>query len=253
MKILLCIDDTDNLESIGTGKLLENLGNHLKEMNLAIPGFISRHQLHIHESIAYTSHNSSMCCQCEVLEGKLKEVEAVAKKYLEEHAAEGSDPGLCIVQLDSMGPQVQQELIAFGLRAKSEVLQKSDAYQLARAFSGIIHLSEHGGTGDGIIGALAGCGLRLSGHDGRLKGKCKPEEPEAILTVQEFCRQYDIAFALGEDFQRIPMEDTMTCKNVIKKILWNHQPSVILEPNVEGRAQWRVMSKSDLNKKGIGR
>ena len=24
-----------------------------------------------------------MCCQCEVLEGKLKEVEAVAKKYLE--------------------------------------------------------------------------------------------------------------------------------------------------------------------------
>ena len=29
MKLLICMDDTDNLDSIGTGQLLENLCGHL--------------------------------------------------------------------------------------------------------------------------------------------------------------------------------------------------------------------------------
>ena len=45
-----------------------------------------------------------------------------------------------------------------------------DAYLLAEQFPEL-SLSEHGGTGDGVIGALAGVGLRLSGSDGRIKGK----------------------------------------------------------------------------------
>lgn len=55
-----------------------------------------------------------------------------------------------------------------GLRAKREVLTKEHAYALARRLR--VHLSEHGGTGGGIIGALAGIGLYLEGNDGRYRG-----------------------------------------------------------------------------------
>ena len=74
-------------------------------------------------------------------------------------SAPGSDPGLCVVATTSVsGPKA---LIGFGQTAKDSVLTKSDAYGLAQRLG--IHLSEHGGTGQGVIGALAGAGLRLIG------------------------------------------------------------------------------------------
>ena len=62
MNIFICIDDTDNLESIGTGEVLEELMAALDAQQLAQCSFVTRHQLFIHPDIAYTSHNSSMCC-----------------------------------------------------------------------------------------------------------------------------------------------------------------------------------------------
>ena len=96
MKLLICIDDTDNLDSIGTGQLLENICADLEARGLAKGGFVTRHQLLIHEDIAYTSHNSSMCCQAETDDPA--STAAAAKAYLQSHAAPGSDPGLCILQ-----------------------------------------------------------------------------------------------------------------------------------------------------------
>jgi hypothetical protein len=60
-------------------------------------------------------------------------------------------------------------LIAFGQSAKVAVKTKQQAYELAAELG--IDLTEHGGTGQGVIGALAGLGLRLSGQDGRVKGQ----------------------------------------------------------------------------------
>jgi hypothetical protein len=58
--------------------------------------------------------------------------------------------------------------------AKKQVLKKEDAYSLASDTG--VHLSEHGGTGQGVIGALAGAGLRLGGNDGRLRGRLDAEQ-----------------------------------------------------------------------------
>ena len=46
-----------------------------------------------------------------------------------------------------------------------------------------IHLSEHGGKGIGVIGALAGVGLRMSGNDGRFRGKIEIEPAWTAITV----------------------------------------------------------------------
>jgi hypothetical protein len=99
--------------------------------------------------------------------------------FLEKRSAKGSDPGLCMAKLND---QLQNEkLIEFGLKAKSHVLCKSEAYNLAKETE--IHLSEHGGTGIGVIGALAGIGLRLTGNDGRYRGWYHFGKPGDIVTA----------------------------------------------------------------------
>ena len=142
MQALLCIDDTDNLDSIGTGEMLQNLSQLLDQKNLAQAGFVTRHQLFLHEDIAYTSHNSAMCTGLLLRQEDLAEILSVAGRFLQEEAAEGSDPGLCLLCYEALTDRA--ELIAFGRRAKQEVLQKQDAYQLAAKYPGIVFLSEHG-------------------------------------------------------------------------------------------------------------
>jgi hypothetical protein len=190
MKLIVCIDDTDNMESIGSGELLQIMGQELFESGVGKAGFITRHQLYVHEDIPYTSHNSSMCCEIEIDERNYRTVKEYAIGFLEENSAEGSDPGLCIIKRELLPVNMISQLITYGKAAKSSVLTKEMAYQLAESMSEWVHLSEHGGTGQGVIGALAGCGLRLSGNDGRMKGKIYPENPGNLMTVEHICKRY---------------------------------------------------------------
>ena len=61
MKVLISIDDTDNIESRGTGALASLLSKECENRNWGRTYPITRHQMLIHPDIPYTSHNSSMC------------------------------------------------------------------------------------------------------------------------------------------------------------------------------------------------
>lgn len=158
----LSFDDTDTKDSIGTGHVLEGF---LTEAGIDFD-YISRHQLYVHEEIPYTSHNSSMCAK--IWTGRSEtDLVAAAAAYLKTHAPLGSDPGLGVLALPLTGPAI--ELVLWGKAAKKSVLQKADAYALSQRCG--VHLSEHGGDGQGVVGALAAIGLRLAGDDGRIRGK----------------------------------------------------------------------------------
>ncbi|MBQ6264694.1 MAG: DNA-binding protein [Clostridia bacterium] len=188
MNLFVCIDDTDNFDSIGTGELLENMMGEAAIKGLAECGFTVRYQLFIHDDIPYTSHNSSMCCSVHT-----DDPDALTEfcgKYLEEYSAEGSDPGLCILaDNESLD---YSALVDFGKRAQNEVLTKADAREAAEKFNGELHLSEHGGTGDGIIGALAGAALRAGKEEGRIKGKLQPLPGKPDWTSGEFADVFGI-------------------------------------------------------------
>lgn len=194
MSIYVCIDDTDNIESIGTGEVAERIRKAIHQSLSLASSLITRHQLLIHEDIPYTSHNSSMCFELPMGEKKdLDPVIQIAKETILTSMAEGSDPGLCV--LCNPDQETTKSLIDFGKSAKKEVLSKKKAYDLATKLK--IHLSEHGGTGDGIIGALSGIGLRLSGNDGEVKGGLKDiqeglYEVEALLGRDDVTRIYDL-------------------------------------------------------------
>ncbi len=165
MHLLLGLDDTDVLgHAIGTGRLARELGAHLEGLGLARLTGVVRHQLLVDPRIPYTSHNSPACLILKARpdgNGLAGRILAQAADYVVSRSAAGSDPGLCLVDKPRVGPRVRH----FGRRAGCEVLSKAEALELAEAQG--IPLRELGGTGEGVIGALAAVGLTAEGNAGR--------------------------------------------------------------------------------------
>ena len=215
MGIYICIDDTDNLESIGTGEVAERIGVAVHDRLGLASTMVTRHQLLIHEDIPYTSHNSSMCF--ELPGGKACHVGAViriAEETIVESMAPGSDPGLCVVC--DPDNTTRKKLSDFGKTAKEKVVSKEAAYRLAKELN--IHLSEHGGTGDGIIGSMAGVGLRLSGNDGEVKGGLKNIET-GVFRAEEFLQRLDIDRIVEVSSGRCIQEGSIQFRKRSKSVL----------------------------------
>lgn len=235
---LLSIDDTDNLDSPGTGHVLADIGDILESKGLGIPSRISRHQLFVHPDVPYTSHNSAMCT---ILTGVTdqKNLISVVEAELISRAAEGSDPGICCVAehaiLDT-GP-----LLAWGKRAKRELLTKDEAYSTARSCG--LYLNELGGTGDGIIGALAGVSLRLGGSDGRFRGRIPVAPGTDNFSVAELLALPEVDTVINiETRENVPLEDIVIRPVDIKTVLLNGR-SVLPVRSFEN--VWRCLSRAE--------
>ena len=160
MRIFLSMDDTDNLNSRGTGKLARATAAEISR-EFPVDG-ITRHQLFVHEDIPFTSHNSCAVLHIEAKERDDKEwLFEMAKECMLNDFVEGSDPGIAVACADEIMPP----LIAFGRDAQRIVLNQEKARTLAAALG--IRLEGLGGTEDGVIGTMAGLGLAKAGNDGR--------------------------------------------------------------------------------------
>lgn len=162
MVYLVGIDDTDNLVSRGTGFIGRTMGEEINASGLGVCGGVSRHQLLFDPRVPYTSHNSSLCLEIET--SKPDEVWDLMVEYLIRSCAEGSDCGLCMVELDRM----PQSIIKWGLKAKKDLVKQVDAFKLAKKEN--VRLIGLTGNHDGVIGSMAAVGLRASGNDGRFVG-----------------------------------------------------------------------------------
>jgi hypothetical protein len=156
--VLIGIDDTDNDTSPGTGQLARRLSSEIQHRG-AKPLGITRHQFLVDDRIPYTSHNSGACIAVD-WEGDIGELN-FAIELIRQWAADGSDPGICIIDQSV----VPSDVMKWGWAATCEVLFKQAGIDLARSHG--INLHPLGGTGDGIIGALASVGLRADGNEGR--------------------------------------------------------------------------------------
>lgn len=140
---LIGIDDTDNLESRGTGHRVRQLAEWLNENELCVPKGITRHQLLVHPQIPYTSHNSSACLSVET--DHADDLWEVSREFLIREAAIGSDVGLCLAEWEA----IIEDVRFFGCRAKSEVLSLLAAQRTASR-SGV-RWEGLTGTGEGYI------------------------------------------------------------------------------------------------------
>lgn len=166
-KAYIAIDDTDEIGYFtSTGEICEEIREHI-QLHYSKPSPITRHQLLLHEDIPYTSHNSSMCFSLSLSDNEFDEVKRFVIDYVLSKSAPSSAPGICMgFEKDFVNTDA---LIKYGQDAKQRVLTKDEAFAMARVQN--IFLLELKNGGNGIIGALAGVGLRVSGNDGRMRGK----------------------------------------------------------------------------------
>jgi tRNA(Ile2) C34 agmatinyltransferase TiaS len=152
------LDDTDTLDSRGTGYLARQIAATLA-VDYPVLG-VTRHQLLLDPRVPCTKNNSSAAILLNA-DGNLDPtalLDRVQTLVLDGHQP-GSDPGLCIAYA------VPAAITEFGRRAQRQLVTQDEAQALAVAHG--VPLLGLGGTKDGIIGALAAVGLAASGDDGR--------------------------------------------------------------------------------------
>ena len=236
-------DDTDCLDSDrGTGKLARWFHEELPE-GCNLWGVV-RQQLLVHEDIRYTSHNSSACVIVEMPDlSSLDDLVSRAARHLERHALEGSDPGLCVTHL---GDPALPRLIAFGHKCTSQVMCQKDALEATRD----MHLSGHGGTNDGIIGAAAAVGLTAHGWSGRFIEFGKLRELPEKIPISELERLNILAVSLDRDGQVPAPGDLVHTKGWLRPRLWGNRPILPVIPRENGI--WESLGGKRGNGKKLG-
>lgn len=235
----IAIDDTDNLESRGTGHQARSLAAHLAGAGLGRQLGVTRHQLLVDPRIPYTSHNSSACLRWESEDGSRDELIRSSAAFPESAAAPGSDAGLCV----AAESQVNDAVLAWGQRAKCEVLTKEEAYQIAAAAG--IHLSGHTGKKIGVIGSLAAVGLRHAGEDGRflLIGTLREMKGPQTRAALE---------AAGVGVFRCENSENLTGPNDLidvgnwcRAVMVHGEPTLLIEEVVSHATEcrWRILPK----------
>lgn len=248
MDVLISVDDTDDVDSRGTGEVADLLADGLVAAGLAAGrGGVTRHQLLIHPDIAYTSHNSAMCFPATIDDDGLEAVVAWCGRTLAAESEPAADPGLCVAAPSRIADR--GALIGFGRAAKERVCRKDEAFAVAGRLG--VHLSEHGGTGLGVIGALAGAGLRLSGSDGRFRGKTAIIADGGVLPVgalkaygADGVRAYvdgvPVRTALDDD-ELVAVGDAQA-----KLVLLDGQAVLLVSPSRGGPAPWELVRHTAL-------
>lgn len=161
-----------------------------------------------------------------------------ASAYLESHSAPGADPGLCVADRERLSRP--ERLVAWGYRAKKEILPKDEAYALARECG--VHLSEHGGSGQGVVGALAAVRLHISGNDGRVKGK--EQAGESALSVGERLEATGFDRVCAYGIGQLPEQAVAKIDgNEIKAVYQNYCRTVLTVPD---GSVYRLLAKEQL-------
>jgi hypothetical protein len=238
MIYFVALDDTDNKDSRGTGFKSRELGKLIHEKKLGNVESISRHQLFVHEKIAYTSQNSSACLI--IKSDKYEELRDLCENYLIDVAEIGSDAGLCIARED----QINEIILDWGIRAKKEILFKEDAYNIAQDAG--IFLRGYTGEKIGVIGSLAAIGLRKAGNDGRniwLKGY-ELRDLKGAYQIKELKRIINIQAVLTKAGEPVNEEDYMDVGEWLRPPIVNGLNTAIVEQNKNGEDyEWKCVSK----------
>lgn len=155
--IYIALDDTDTLETRGTGQLARQIAAALATEYTLLG--VTRHQLLRDPRVPCTKNNSSSAILLEANGLAQDALLARVQALMLADFKPGSDPGLCVAM------HVPAAVTAFGRRVQSEIVTQAEARALAAEHH--IALIGLGGDQGGVIGALAALGLAAGGDDGR--------------------------------------------------------------------------------------
>lgn len=236
MRVYVGFDDTDVVGAErGTGRFARMFEEKLPE-NVTLYGVI-RQQLPVFEGIPYTSKNSAACLVLDSVEpDQLDEIIERGTAHIHELFIDGSDPGLCVV---APGDGECGDLMEFGRTACTRIVSQQEALEVAKPF----HLSGHGGTNDGIIGATAGVGLTMSGWSGRFIEFNGLRDFDTVVTVAEL-ESHGIKVLSVDRNAMVPgWEHQVHTADWLRPRLWGFGPTLPVTSCGNGR--WEVVGKKN--------
>lgn len=234
MRVYIGFDDTDIRDADrGTGKLARWFEQELPE-ECSVWGVV-RQQLLVNELIPYTSHNSSACVVVECPETvSLEELTERAISHIKCYFIDGSDPGLCVYP---EGHPAISNLVAFGRACAERVVSQKEALIASTG----VHLSGHGGTNGGIIGAAAAVGLTYKGWSGRFIELGRLRDIPASVEVGTLEQMGIRVISLDRDAQVPGPADIVENNGWLRPRLLGGCPVLPVEPRGQGR--WEALGK----------
>lgn len=183
--LVIGVDDTDMPGIGGTGRLTRMMAAGLATSGAVNSLGVTRHQLFQGPGVPMTHRNSAAACAF-ATQLATSDVVAAVTAIVERDAIGGSDPGIAVLE----GP-CPPAALDFAHRAQSTLVTQAEARFIAEQHD--IHLSGHGGTEDGVIGALCAVALRAAGNDGRYVDLPGIREVSGELSVAELLNRTGIA------------------------------------------------------------
>lgn len=212
MKFYVAFDDTDTIDcGRGTGKLARWYADVIPAECRQI--MVVRQQLLHSPDIPMTSHNSSLCCIVNAPDASYRnKLIDIAAQHIKNHFFVGSDPGLCVAsELDDL-----DALVPFGIKCTGKKTTQTEAKKAASK----VHLSGHGGTNDGIIGATAAVGLTYLGESGRIVDYDDLRELPQITTVGELRQRNIHVMSVNRHAEFIPDDHLVDNQLSLRPHLW---------------------------------
>jgi hypothetical protein len=233
--IYIGIDDTDNPECGGTGRVARELAALLRQ-EYPVPG-VSRHQFLVDPRIPYTSNNSGNVIHVGAEPSDLEGLTERLIVPLLDRCLEGSDPGLCVA-----GARAASH--PFGRAAQVRLVTQEEARAAAAEVGAI--LRGLGGTRDGMIGAMAAVVLAAGGEDGRFVevGRCRDLSGWVSVCDLLAAGVSDVRTPAGD---RAEDGEVDTLGGRVRPVLREGRPVLLVEPT--GAGTWRVVEQG----KGRGR
>jgi len=172
------MDDTDMPDTRGTGHLAREIADQLEDF-CEVRG-VSRHQLLRDPRVPMTKNNSANVIHVVASQVSIAELAEFVAAAMVREFVPGSDPGLCVAARPGDG------MAAFGRKAKRFLVTVEGA--LASVCGAKVIARALAGTGDGVIGAVAGVGLASGGNDGRFVRIGAVRELADNVGIQELTR-----------------------------------------------------------------
>jgi len=219
MTLLIAIDDTDNPDTIGTGRLARMLADRLLEEGLIGDLSVTRHQLLVHPQVPYTSHNSCACIAAETCHADRGRILDATVAFLHDNFHDGANPGLCIADQQA----VSQRMIDFGRSAQQEVLTIAAAHRLSEQEDKVM-VRWFGETGQGCIGAISGVALRSTGMDGRFIGLDGIRDLDGVMTVGQILANAAIHAVMSEQGERLSPDALVDTTGWVRPSLYDGRP-----------------------------
>lgn len=130
-----------------------------------------------------------------------------------------------------------RDIISFGRLCTHKIVTQ----RKARAAAEQVHLSGHGGTNDGIIGAAAAVGLTADGWSGRfIEFQGLRRFPEKV-TAADLAKTGIHVFSTDREATLVLPDDLVYTRGWLRPRLWGGEP--VLPVSVRGKNEWETAGR----------